>query len=782
MTEKARAPLTQNAGGAEGRFIWGQRARSPVFLAALLALVTMAVYLPVARNGFVNYDDSDYVTANPHVQGGLVWENVVWAFKTGHSSNWHPLTWLSHMLDCQVFGAKAGAPHLVSAAIHALNAVLLFFVLRQLTGKEWRSAAVAALFALHPLHVESVAWISERKDVLSTFFFLLTLGAYGEYARRSEPSQFRNRKCENDPKATENTQREKANSRFAFHIWPYYLLALLFFALGLMSKPMLVTLPFVLLLLDCWPLGRCDWFDRPRFMATGRATAGDPKSENPKPRQVQADRRLSKAKTSARETASESRANRACAGPSRDGAGPGKGWGRPWGWLVLEKAPIFVLAAGSSVITFFVQREGGAVSTSITLGARVANALVSYMRYLRKTVWPDDLSVLYPHPGHWPAWQVAGCALLLVTISGAVFLLGRGRAYLVVGWLWFLGTLVPVIGLVQVGIQSMADRYTYGPLIGVFIMLVWGTGELIERWPKTQAAIVAGTMAALVILAALTFRQAGFWQNSETLFRHAVEVTRNNYLAYNNLGYFLAGEGKTAEAMEDYRMSLKINPAYEDALNNLGYGYAGQKNYAEAIRLYEAALHVRPRHPEVHNNLGNALAEMGRVDEAIAHYRITLEERPEHADAHNNLGIALAMKGKLDEAIPHFYAALRYKADNASAHGNLGNALAAQHKPGEAIKEYQEALQLNPADAHSHNNLGNALAEQGNVAEAVVHYREALRLNADNPEAEYNLGLALVRLGQPEEAITHFKEALRLKPDYVDVKRQLEALGAGAGR
>jgi tetratricopeptide (TPR) repeat protein len=691
-----------------------------------LALVTVAVYLPVARNGFVNYDDSDYVTVNSHVQSGLRWENVVWAFKTGHASNWHPLTWLSHMLDCQVFGSKAGGPHLVSVAIHAVNAVLLFLLLRRMTGEDWRSAAVAALFALHPLHVESVVWVSERKDVLSTLFFFLALWAYVHYAQREKKFEIRNSKFGTVPKGRPRSQGINNVSLFTFDVSRWYVLSILFFALGLMSKPMLVTVPFVLLLLDYWPLGRC----------------------------------ARKANSSA--------------------AGAGPSWWRRWGRLLAEKAPFFVLAAVSSMITFVVQRKGGAVSTTLSLGARVANALVSYVRYIRKTFWPDDLSVLYPHPGQWPAWEVIVCAILLVAISAAVFLVGRDRPYLAVGWLWFLGTLVPVIGLVQVGIQSMADRYTYVPLIGLFIMLVWGVAELILRWPNAERVFALGAVAVLLVLVGLTIRQVGFWRTSETLFRHAVNVTPNNYLAYNNLGYYLAGVGRTAEAMEDYRMSLKINPAYEDALNNLGYGYAGQKNYTEAIRLYESALRIRPQHPEVHNNLGNALAELGKVDEAIAHYLITLEQKPDHADAHNNLGIALAMKGKLDEAIPHFYEAIRCKPNNASAHGNLGNALAAQHKLEEAIKEYQEALRLKPDDAQSQNNLGNALAEQGKVVEAIGHYRQALRLNADNPEAEYNLGLALLRAGQRDEALTHLREALRLKPDYAEVKRQLEALATSA--
>lgn len=761
MTDNLKTSKGKTRPAAPEEGFWRRAARSPLCLSLLLALVTVAVYLPAAQNGFVNYDDSDYVTVNPHVQGGLTRENVVWAFTKGHSSNWHPLTWLSHMLDREMFGETgrgwhflnqlfgvvdtdeaAPGPHLVNVLFHVVNTVLLFLVLRELTGAMWRSAMVAALFALHPLHVESVAWISERKDVLSTMFFLLTLWAYARYGRLEAACGAQNEPVVGNP-ATQRptsgskgaTRKDKATkaSPAPGHVaaapvsrgLTHYILALVFFASGLMSKPMLVTVPFVLLLVDYWPLQRV-----------------------------------------------------------------GFGNLRCWGRLAIEKIPYFILVAGSCVVTFIVQRKGGAVSTSLTLGARVANAVVSYMRYIRKLFWPGDLSVLYPHPGHWPVWPVAICTVLLVAMTIAALWFGRGHRYLLVGWLWYLGTLVPVIGFVQVGIQSMADRYTYIPAIGLFIIIVWGVSDLAmtaagegagwRPWPEGALAAVAAVVLALC--AWLTVKQVQIWRNSETLFRHAIEATPRNYLAYNNLGYFLGGKGKTAEAMEYYEASLRINPTYEDALNNLGYGYANQKKYAAAIEKYEAALRTRPRHPEVHNNLGNALAEMGRVDEAISHYKITLEQVPEHADAHNNLGIALAMKGKIEEAIPQFHLAIRYKPGNASAHSNLGNALAAQHKLDEAQKEYQETLRLKPDDARAHNNLGNVFAETGRVEEAIKEYREALRLNADNPEAHFNLGLALVRVNSREEAITHFQEALRLKPDYPQIREQLQKLGAGAAK
>jgi tetratricopeptide (TPR) repeat protein len=569
-----------------------------------------------------------------------------------------------------------------------------------MTGALWRSFMVAALFALHPLHVESVAWVSERKDVLSGLFFLLTLGCYGRYV---------------DPVSRVTLHAPRSTLPPAL-VW--YLLSLVMFALGLMSKPMLVTLPFILLLLDYWPLHR---------------------------------------------TESDTRASRA----------------RTLIGLFMEKLPFFALVGASSVVTFIVQQKGGAVSTSLSLGARIANALISYVRYIGKLFWPSDLSMLYPHPIHWPVWQVATAPALLLTICVVVILLGRKQPFLVVGWLWFCGTLVPVIGLVQVGIQSMADRYTYLPLIGLFIALVWGLAEWVPNWPWRAELLTAVGVLVLSACALLATRQIGLWRNSETLFGHAVKVTRGNYLAYNNLGYYLNNQGRTTEAMVNYREALKINPAYEDALNNLGYALAGQKRFVEAIPLYEAALRVRPNHVEVHNNLGNALSEIGQIEEAIKHYLVVLKQKPDHADANNNLGIALAMQGKLEEAVPHFLAALRANPKYASAHSNLGNAFAVQHKLDEAIREYREALRLKPEDAQAHNNIGNALLEQGQVGEAVGHYREALRLNADNPEAHFNLGLALLRQGNRDEAVAHFIEALRLRPNYVEARKQMEALAAG---
>jgi len=479
-----------------------------------------------------------------------------------------------------------------------------------------------------------------------------------------------------------------------------------------MSKPMLVTLPFVMLLLDFWPLERM--------------------------------------------THRESRIS-------------------VWR-LFAEKVPFFGLCAASSVVTFFSQKKGGAMSAAMPFGARIANALVSYVRYLRKTFWPDDLSVLYPHPGHWPTLQIVGAAILLTLLTLMAIALWKRMPFVTVGWFCFVGMLVPVIGLVQVGIQSMADRYTYLPLLGLFIGIVWGADEVMTRWPASKPALGALAALSIAVCALLTRIQIRNWANSETLFRHAVAVTHDNYLAYNNLGFYLAKKGRKAEAAECYRASLKIRPDYTDARNNLGLALAGERKYSEAIEQYRRALRSNPDHVEVHNNLGNALSEVGQVDAAIAEYEFVLKRKPDHADAHNNLGIALAMKGRLEEATGHFREALRLKPDVASAHGNLGNAFAVQHKFAEAAQHYRAALRLSPADAQTHNNLGNILAEQGQFSDAVTNYRAALELNPDNPEAHFNLGCILARLGKTAEARRHLQEALRLKPDYKEAKEQLEKL------
>lgn len=723
VTTKAKEPA-RLAPSSRAKDFWPEQLGKSGPICVILAVAVVLAFCRVGSFEFVNYDDPDYVSANPHVQTGLRWDNVVWALTSGHASNWHPLTWLSHMLDWQFFGNNPGPQHLVSLAFHALNTLLLFLVLRRMTGAHWRSALVAAFFGLHPLRVESVAWISERKDVLSAFFLLLTMGAYARYAESRPGTDLglgRQGIAQEEPKAPpkkllkkpvrlETPSKQPAQS---LPSWFWYGLALFSFVLGLMSKPMLVTAPFCLLLLDYWPLQRF---------------------------QLKLDQRKQILA------------------------------------LLLEKAPFLVLAIGSSVVTFLVQRRGGAVSASLSFSARLANAFISYARYLGKTFWPENLSVLYPHPGYWPVWQVAGAGVLLAGIVVLVCLWARQRPFLLVGWFWFMGSLVPVIGLVQVGVQSMADRYSYIPSIGLLIALVWGLAELVNRQSTAQALGGTAAAALLVACACLTAKQVGFWHDSVALFQHAIAVTSNNYLAYNNLGFDLSAKGRFEEAKENYAKSLAINPQYPDALNNMGYALAGEKQYAQAIPLYLAALKVSPNQPEIHNNLGNALSELGKINEAIEQYQLVLGQNPDHVDAHNNLGIALAMQGKLAQAIEQFRAAIRLQPNYASAHSNLGNALAGSGQIPEATREYEESLRLNPKDPQAHNNLGNALVEQGRIEEAVEQYRQALRLNPANPEAEFNLAVALLRLNNKPDAAAHFQAALRLNPTNLEARRQLQLL------
>ena len=745
-------------------------------LAAGLALAVVVLFWPAVQGGYVNYDDPDYLTSNRHVQAGLTWESVQWAFTTGQVSNWHPLTWLSHMLDWQLYGDHAWGHHLTSILFHGLNAALVFLAFRALTGALWPSLVVAALFGLHPLRVESVAWLSERKDVLSTAFWLLAMLAYAAYVKSLRPGL------------------PAGGLRFLSN--RYYLLTALCLALGLMAKPMLVTLPLVFLLLDFWPLRRTALLPPdeektpfaptppPQPIPTAIESCGrSAKSAafSPSPPAVGGEGRGEEGRFSSVLPSPRPAPHSFLAGrgsqPARD-ATLISTTAQPMRPLILEKLPLLALVVASSVITFLVQRAGGAVSplTGLPLPARFANALVAYVRYLAKAVWPTDLAVLYPHPGHWPVAAVAGSAALLLALTVGALWLRRRQPWLAVGWLWYLGTLVPVIGIVQVGIQSMADRYTYVPMLGLAVAVVWGAFHLAARSEGWRGALAILTVLYAALCLVLTREQIAFWRNSETLFRRTVAVTKNNYLAYNNLGFDFSTQGRLEEAREMYEKSLAINPNYEEARNNLGYALAKLGRPAEAIPHYEAAIRLKPKLAEAHNNLGNALADLGRPGEALACYQRALEINPDHADAHNNLGIALAMQGKFPEAIEHLEKSLRLKPRNASAHGNLGNAYAVQRKFDDAAKHYAAALELNPQDAQTHNNLGNILAEQGKLPESLAQYEEALRLNAKNPEAEFNLGMVLLRQAKPAEALPHFREALRLKPDYADARRQLEAL------
>jgi len=591
-----------------------------------LAVSTLLVFWQIRNFDFINYDDPAMVYENPNIQTGITLKTIKWAFYNDYWCMWHPLTWFSHMLDWQLFGSNAGGHHLVNLIFHIANTLLLFTVLNKMTGSLWPSAFAAALFALHPLHVESVAWVAERKDVLSTFFWLLSMLAYARYVKKPNAAS--------------------------------YLLTLLIFALGLMAKPMLVTLPFVLLLLDYWPLNRLI----PQTITSS-------------------DRQRRKFAPTANNLPTLYR-------------------------IVIEKVPFFALSVISSVITFLVQRSGGAVAgiNSLALNHRIANVFLSYAQYIEKMFWPSNLAVFYPFDtGSISFWQAAACALLLLGISLFVVRLGRNQRYLLLGWFWFVGTLIPVIGIVQVGLQTYADRYTYIPYIGLFIMLAWGLPQLLSKWISASSVesphqkIVLGVLMVLVLTALGIFanRQVSYWKNNFTLFSHANEVTQNNYVAYNNLGTSYGKLGRWQDEIEACKKAIKINPDYADAHCNLGFAYGNLGRWPEAIDASKQAIRIRPDYAEAHSNLGVAYYKLGRYQEAIKEFGQAVKIRPDYADSHYNLGNAYGKLGRHQEAIDAFKQAVRIKPDDAEAHGNLGFAYLEMGDRNSALAEYNILKSLN---------------------------------------------------------------------------------------
>ena len=635
--------LEQTASGgwarlASGSFAQVRRHASLLAVCGLLVLAVIAVFGQTACHSFVNLDDGDYVYENLHVRGGLSGEAAVWSITAFHAGNWHPLTWLSHMLDCQIFGLAPGGHHLTNVLLHAATAILLLLALRRMTGALWPSAWVAAVFAIHSLRVESVAWVAERKDVLSGLFFMLTLWFYARYAER--PAS-----------------------------WGRYLLVVASFALGLTAKPMLVTVPFVLLLLDYWPLGRL-----------GRGLSRF--SGHHAPSMV-------------------------------DENGTVPFLGLPIR-LVVEKIPLLVLAAASCAVTLAAQHVAVQSLEHVAFSWRLANAAVAYVAYLGKMFCPAGLVVFYPLPQDPPPlWEVAAAVAVLVAISTAVFAARRRCPYLLVGWLWYLGTLVPVIGLVQVGGQAMADRYTYLTQIGLYAAIAWGATSALGvagRWPYRRWALAAVSSLVVAGLTVCAWQQTRHWRDTETLWAHAVACTSQNPRAHTNLGLALAGRGRADDAILQFREALEIDPHYAAAHYNLGLALAGRGQVDEAIAQYRKTLEIKPDYVAAHNNLGTALAGRGQADEAIEHYRKALEINPEYVLAHNNLGLVLADRGQVGEAITHYRKALEISPDYAEAHYNLGLALAGRGQVGEAIEHYGKALGL--ASARNDRALAGAIRAQ----------------------------------------------------------------------
>ena len=643
----------------------------------VLAAGTFILYWPITHDGFTNYDDDAYITENSHVTGGLTWSGVVWAFKTGYAANWHPLTWISHMIDCQLFDLHPAGHHFMNVLFHTANTLLLFILLNLMTGAIWRSAFVAALFAWHPMHVESVAWASERKDVLSAFFWMLALIAYAKYA------------------AHDRNERLPHASIFRFLGSGFYWLVMFFFACGLMSKPMVVTLPFVLLLLDFWPLQRF--------------------------------------------------------GPSMLRR------------LVLEKIPFLVLALICSVVTYCVQKTGGAVSSD-PFSFRILNALWAYERYIAKLFWPADLVIVYPFPGYGLLGPAIAAAAVLAICSFAFIVMSRRLPYFFTGWFWFLGTLVPVIGIVQVGSASMADRYSYLPSIGLFILVTWGFADYFASRPGK----IILAMTAVIVLAAcagLASIQIKYWRNSITLFSHATAVTTDNYVADASLGQALDVVGDDTNALIYCKEAVRLDPDYPPGQFYLGTVLWKMGDTKEAFDCLNAAARVSPHDPGFQYNLGKFLLEHDFPDKAAARFSAALDDDPDFPEAHNALGKTFLKQGKLQQAAEQLSQAVALEPANAQFHYDLGTVLLAESLSARAEDEFLEAVKLQPDFALAEQNLAVALASQGKLDDAIVHFSNVVQLEPNDPEARFNLGFACLNNHQSAEAATQFSEEIRLAPN-----------------
>ncbi|MCE5324513.1 tetratricopeptide repeat protein [bacterium] len=609
-----------------------------LLICIILVFITIAAYCRVMSFGYVNYDDNEYIIHNRHIHDGLTQESVVWAFTTSRAVNWHPLTWISYMLDVQFYGNHSWGYHLTNLLFHLANTLLLFLLLLRMTGNLWASAFVAAAFAVHPLHVESVAWVSERKDVLSTFFWMLTMWAYVTYVNKPA---FRR-----------------------------YLIMLVWFALGLMSKPMLVTLPFVLLLLDHWPLERC--------------------------------------------------------------AGAGKQ--STWRHLVFEKLPMFVMAAASCVITVMVQKSGGAVQLlqDYPFGVRLANAVVSYTAYITKMLWPTKLCILYPHPEtSLPLWHVLISTALLVVLTSSALLAARRRPYITMGWLWYVVTLIPVIGLVQVGQQAMADRYTYVPLIGLFIIIAWGIPDMTKRFKAKILRYVPAVGASIIILILIimTYFQTGCWRSEMALFKQAMSATSGHCVIRCCIAGTLLDQGKPKQAIDQLKTAIKMNPSFARGHNALGFIYLKQGKLDAAIKELNRALKINPDFPLAHSNIGSAYATLGKTDEAIRHFKKAIKMKPNYSDTHYSLANVLVEQGMIDEGIAEYRQALRYNPDMAKAHCKLASVLITLGRVDEAELHLRLAQLNDPKMADAYFYLGCLMQKQGNIQGALEQITEVIKLD-----------------------------------------------------
>jgi len=672
--------------------------RIALWLCLFLVVSIAVVYGKTTGFSFVDYDDPIYVSDNPKMLEGLTWDGVKWAFTTMYRSYWAPLMWLSLMLNREIFGVGAGGFHLVNVILHIANTVLLFWVLRRYCGALWLSFFVAAIFGLHPLRVESVAWITERKDVLSVLFWMLTMLAYVRYLEGPTVKR--------------------------------YIAICVLYAMGLMAKPMLVTLPFVLLIMDYWPLQRL-WPSVPQ--QDGSAT------EN-----------------------------------IADGVAISR--------LIMEKLPLVVMSMLSSMITVIAAKSGGAITkfSMFSFGYRIGNALVSYCDYILKMFRPVGLAVLYPHP--WAkiaGWKIAASVALLLAITIAVMLLRR-RRYLLAGWLWYLGTLVPVIGLVQVGEQAMADRFTYIPLTGISIMLVWAVADIVAGW--RYKAVFAGVVGSVVIvvLGVLTFRQVGYWRDTITLFTHAAAVTTDNYVAHSSLGVSYAEKGDIETAMREFEIALKMKPKDTGTLYNVAKGLDLQGRTGEAIECYNSVLALAPGDAGAYYALALIEANRGEFERAVGLYRKGLEFHPEDGDLHGGLGSLLLQMGRVDEAIVELETAVKLKADSAIC-VIWGLAVSAKGDSAGAIKHFNKAIRINPNNAEAHYNLGNVYLSQNRLAMAAGEYKKAIQARPNYVKAYGNLAVTLAQMGAIDEAINCLRHIVVLEPNNPDTHFNLARTLADKG-
>ncbi len=711
----------------------------------LLTAAALLAFWQVIHCDFVNFDDPLYVTDNIHVKSGITLRSIQWAFTTGDASNWHPLTWMSHMLDVQLFGLNPLWHHLTNLLFHIANTLLVFFLFHRMTKAPLKSAFVAALFAVHPLHVESVAWVAERKDVLSTFFWMLTTGAYVYYVEL--PSRFR------------------------------YSVVVTFFVLGLLAKPMLVTLPFVLLLLDYWPLRRL------QGAGTGEPGAGSAKQTTSRAQEPLSANKIKSSKKltdqiiappSVLVTLEVSSPGPRHPGSVHSGASALSFRSSVLRPLLQEKIPLIVFAALSCIVTYIAQKRGGSVVSfeGIPPGVRIANAFVSYIFYIGKTIWPNNLAVFYPHPGSLPLWQPLGAVLLLIAVTVLVIRTAKRLPYLTMGWLWFTGTLVPVIGIVQVGGQALADRYTYIPLIGLFIMAAWGIPDLLKKWRHAQSpckeALFASSSLVFLSLFIVTWTQVPYWRNDIALYDHSLKVAGPSDVILCNRGLAYGKLGNQRQAISDYDRAMEINPEYADVYNHRGIAYDRLGNQRQAISDYGRAIQINPEYADAYNNRGIAYDRLGDQRQAISDYDSAIEINPEYGDAYNNRGSAYDRLGNQRQAISDYDRAIEINPERSEPYNNRGMALGKLGNLQQAISDYNRAIEINPKYAYAYHNRGMAYGNLGNHRQAISDFDRAVEINPEFAGAYNNRGVVYGILGNNRQAISDFDRTIEIDPNFSD--------------